>query len=308
VPLLLLLLFDRLALACRRSRQRREPFALLPLPLALLPLPFNVREELVVAHAGPLYYFHSEQSCRQHNSLPQLTLEPVEHLLDDHPIAMRSDRLFSDRAADVSEELFLLDGNFKASDQAHFKACGEQHLKARRALDTLVSERRGPQTWAERHGGSMVVCVAILLFVLAQLGLIFGRPVHRELLTLSPRTFATAAAMGVPQEVITKAKPLESVSFRNGEVAAARLKELAGADAFGKYGGQIMAAAERSEAEVVLESVDLGSYLTLTFGSVLLVIAGAYLPQLTSLKLAGVQLEKGSAERVETHTAITISR
>jgi tetratricopeptide (TPR) repeat protein len=200
-------------------------------------------------------------------------------------------------------------GNFESSDRAHFKACGEHHLKALRALDRLVSDRRGPiQSWAELYGGSIVVCVAIGLFLLAQAGVIWGRPVHRELLTLSPRTFATVAVMGVPQEVITKARPLESVSFRNGEVAAARLKELAGADAFGKYGGQIMAAAERSEAEVTWESVDLASYLTLTFGSLLMLIAGAYLPQLTSLKLAGVQLEKASAERVETRTTITISR
>jgi tetratricopeptide (TPR) repeat protein len=200
-------------------------------------------------------------------------------------------------------------GNFDSSDRAHFKACGEHHLKALRALDRLVSDRRGAiQSWAERYGGSIVVCVAIGLLLLAQVGVIWGRPVHRELLTLSPRTFVTAEAMGVPQDVITKAKPLESVSFRNGEVAAARLKDLAGADAFAKHGGQIMAAAERSEAEVAWESVDLASYLTLTFGSLLLLIAGAYLPQLTSLKLAGVQLEKASAERVETRTAITISR
>jgi len=200
-------------------------------------------------------------------------------------------------------------GKFKASDQAHLKACDEHHLKARRALDTLVSERWGPfQSWAERYGGSIVVCVAIGLFLLAQAGVIWGRPVHRELLIFRPRTFTTAATIGVPAEMITKVRPLESVPFRNGEVAAARLKELAGADAFGKHGGLIMAAAERSADEIAWESVDLGSYLALTFGSVLLLIAGAYLPQLTSLKLAGVQLEKASAERVETRTTLTISR
>ena len=200
-------------------------------------------------------------------------------------------------------------GNFRASDDAHFKACGERHIKAQRGIDTLVSERRGQiQSWVERYGGSVVVCAAIALLLLAQAGVIWGRPVHRELMTLSPRTFTTAAGMGVPEEVIKKARLLESVPFRNGEVVAARLKDLAGADAFGKHGGQIMAAAERSEAEVAWESVDLASYLTLTFGSLLLLIAGAYLPQLTSLKLAGVQLEKASAERVETRTSITISR
>jgi tetratricopeptide (TPR) repeat protein len=199
--------------------------------------------------------------------------------------------------------------NFKACSESHFKASGEKHLKAQRALDTVLGEEGGViRSWAERWGGTIVICLSMLLFLLAQVGMFWGRPVHREMLTFGPQGQAIAKSMGVPDDVLAKVKPLEREVFRNEESAVARLKVLVGPDGFAKFGGQLLVAAEHGPEEIHWESVDLGSYLLLTFGSVLLMIAGAYLPYLTSLKLAGVQLEKVSAERVETKATIAIER
>jgi hypothetical protein len=45
-------------------------------------------------------------------------------------------------------------------------------------------------------------------------------------------------------------------------------------------------------------NVELGYYVLLTFGALAFVAAGLYLPQVLKLKVAGVELEKSSVEKV----------
>ena len=57
-----------------------------------------------------------------------------------------------------------------------------------------------------------------------------------------------------------------------------------------------------------VKSIDVGYYALLTFGSLIFMVAGLYLPQILKLKFAGIELEKSSVEQITTSAALGISK
>ena len=55
-------------------------------------------------------------------------------------------------------------------------------------------------------------------------------------------------------------------------------------------------------------ALDAKVYVILTFGALLFMIAGLYLPNVLKLKVPGIELEKASVERVSAPSALGISR
>lgn len=53
---------------------------------------------------------------------------------------------------------------------------------------------------------------------------------------------------------------------------------------------------------------DLASYISISFGSIVLMIAGLSLPRLLKLKVAGIELEKSSVEQITTSGTLEISK
>jgi tetratricopeptide (TPR) repeat protein len=193
----------------------------------------------------------------------------------------------------------------------NFRACltrDKSHVKAKWAIEGIEEGRRAAKNVFERHAGSAVIVMALAVFVLAQLGIFFGRPVQGRSVMLTQVSLESAKAAGMNDDQLSKLKPFESFSFETGDKLAAQIKEAIGNDNFAKFSKPLLEHAERKSGELTFEKVELTSYALLTFGSLLLMIAGAFLPQLTSLKLAGLQLEKVSAERIETKTTFAIDR
>ena len=182
------------------------------------------------------------------------------------------------------------------------------HVKAKRAIDGIKEDRRAARTQLERYAGPAIIVMALIVFVLAQFGLLVGRPVHTQDIVLTPASLARAKAAGLSDDLLGKLKQVENIAFETGEKLAAKAKELMGSENFSKLGTSVIEHAERRRGEWRFETIDVGSYALLTFGSLLLMMAGAFLPQLTSLKLAGLQLEKASAERIETKTTLAIEK
>ena len=54
--------------------------------------------------------------------------------------------------------------------------------------------------------------------------------------------------------------------------------------------------------------VDAGSYLTMTFGSLVFLVIGLYLPQIMKLKVAGIEIEKSSVDQITTSGSLGISK
>src|SRR5262249_9334558 len=53
---------------------------------------------------------------------------------------------------------------------------------------------------------------------------------------------------------------------------------------------------------------EIGNYVLMTFGALIFMVAGLYLPQILKLSVGGIQLEKGSAEQVTKPTSLGISK
>jgi hypothetical protein len=193
----------------------------------------------------------------------------------------------------------------------NFNAClarDKLHVKARRATESIREDQRGAKSRLESYAGPAIIVMALVVFVLAQFGLLVGRPIHAQDIMLTPASLARVKAAGFSDDLLGKLRQIESIAFETSDKLGAKAKELMGGENFSKLGTSVIENAERKKGELRFETIDLGSYALLTFGSLLLMMAGAFLPQLTSLKLAGLQLEKASAERIETKTALAIER
>jgi len=200
------------------------------------------------------------------------------------------------------------DNNLIAKAAKNFTAClsrDKLHVRARRAIESIKEDRRAAKTQLERHAGPAIMVLASIVFILAQFGVFFGRPVHPQELMLTP---ASLKAAGLSDDLLDKLKPVENTKFESSEKLAAKAKEVMGTENFSKLGASVVEHAERGTGALRLETIDLGSYALLALGSLLFIMAGAVLPQLTSLKLAGLQLEKASAERIETKSTLPIEK
>jgi hypothetical protein len=110
----------------------------------------------------------------------------------------------------------------------------------------------------------------------------------------------------MPKDKLKNIEVIKDLALPRPEIEA-RLKALLGDEMYGKNGAQLIRYAQL-QREKRYELIEVGSYASLSFGALLLLIAAAYLPQLTSLKVPGLQLEKGSAERAESKATLSISR
>jgi hypothetical protein len=52
----------------------------------------------------------------------------------------------------------------------------------------------------------------------------------------------------------------------------------------------------------------MGTYALLTFGSLIFMVAGLYLPQILKLKVAGIELEKSSVNQITISGTLGISK
>lgn len=55
-------------------------------------------------------------------------------------------------------------------------------------------------------------------------------------------------------------------------------------------------------------AVGVGSYALLSFGSLMFMVAGLYLPQILKLKVAGIELEKSTIDQIATTGSLGIRK
>jgi hypothetical protein len=195
-------------------------------------------------------------------------------------------------------------------DFAKCEPLDPDYHKARRAIARIRDEalRSSPRSLIERGAPSLISLLAILMFALAQFGFFYGLPVRSERVQLTDQSFGAFTAAGVGTDVIDQLKQMEGIPFRTREELLARAKEVLGDDGLAKAKNAILRHAARLEASLEFERIEVSYYALIAFGALLFMIAGAYLPQLTRLKFAGLQLDKSTAERVETVRSIGIDK
>ncbi len=150
--------------------------------------------------------------------------------------------------------------------------------------------------------------LSFLIFAATQFGVIVGRPVLNEHVAMKEQSFAALKSLDMSQDVLMKVGNIRDIPFRNVESLLSHVEETVGRKDFPSVKDLIERHVARLDTVMNFEKIDLGSYAALTFGSLLFMIAGAYLPQLTSFKVAGLQLDKSSSQLIETVRSLGISR
>jgi hypothetical protein len=125
---------------------------------------------------------------------------------------------------------------------------------------------------------------------------------------LTEKSISTLTASGAEAAKVETLKAMENLPFRNREEMLAQAKTLLGETDFAKMKDDLVRNAAHIDGGSQLERIEMGYYALLTFGALIFIIASAFLPQLTRLKLAGLELEKSTTERVETVRSIGIDK
>lgn len=194
---------------------------------------------------------------------------------------------------------------------ADFEAClrlDPDHHKARRALDRLKSDSTSltPRKVVDRIG-AVIFLFAVLVFAVAQLALVRRLPARGEFEGLTKESLEAMRVEGVEPAVVDRLERVRDLQFRNSTELLTHVRTAL--DTLGRR----LADSTITQHAVVSPGVDLvrittAEYIILTFGSLVFMVAGAYLPHLTGLKVPGLQLEKTGGQTSDEVRSIAISR
>ena len=152
-----------------------------------------------------------------------------------------------------------------------------------------------------------VAFVGVVLIILAQVFLFTGVPTHLARVSLTPSSFVELRNDKQAVAAVPSLKSIQNLQFENMQALVERARNEMGRDWRPAYEQHLRHAASNT---YVGAKADLGmpSYLSLIFTSLALLMAAAFLPRLTSLKLPGVEFQKEKSEVTETTRSISISR
>ena len=199
-------------------------------------------------------------------------------LYETQPLGRRDERLLK-LAADAFANIPRNDANY---------------YKAQRALSRVKARVRGSAAKAVRLGEAAIAVGAFLLFVAANIAFWWGKPTVTRTTHLTGLSMQALRASKLPAELTTKINPLvgsEPVSIKKYTDA---LRAILGDSAMSRYGETIMNSSIPGPAIVSREPIDAGPYALLAFGSLVFMVIGLYLQQLSKLSFGGISLEKTS--------------
>ena len=196
---------------------------------------------------------------------------------------------------------------------ADFRMCVKndpEHSEAKRAIARIEENQAhaASQNRLERWGSCIVVVVSLLLCVAAQVMFFIGHPVYHPKIKLTEESLRMLEAVLAPGDRVQKLKPMADVEFSTNELLLARAKGLLGEKSLEPAIHDELLRQAVHEQVREWATLEVGYYALLTFGGLIFMIAGAYLPKLTGLKVAGFHLEKSTAERTEPTLSFGISR
>ncbi len=191
-----------------------------------------------------------------------------------------------------------------------FKACQKlnpSYQKAKRAIDKINKQYQPlTETWL---GQRIILILSFGIFALAQSSFYFNLPP----LTKLPSWSITESSLKlvkdkVPEAEKKKLDPLKNESFSSKDEP---LDKLDGLDI--KIDSKKMAEVKKLVAENITKNpgskgIEGTSYFALTFGSLMFIVIGLYLPQVLKLSVAGISLEKSTLDQSQAGGSLGIAK
>ena len=183
------------------------------------------------------------------------------------------------------------------------------HQKARRAKEKVDKRLAyfSRDRLTDTIGPKTIYWMSITVFLVVQLAFFIMPLLNRPSLVLSDKSLQAAAAQASPEE-LKSLTALKNLRFSNSADLANAVKPLLLAANVEKVTAAVLQNAERVKPVENFPELEGGYYALLTFGSLLFMVVGLYLPQILKLRVAGIELEKSSVDQAATGGTLGISK
>ena len=209
---------------------------------------------------------------------------------------------------------FFSDNNLLNQAREDFKSCydlNHDNYKAQRAVEK-IEKRFGynsVQWLTEKAGPKVIFFISLFFLMVAQFAFFVGKPVltNKEY-TISQENIDLLQTKNLPVEVINGLNSLQGYSFKDRNQFLELLKTGLGEENFNKFKPIILDNISEGITVNSFQPIETGYYILLTFGSILFMITGLYLPQLLKLKVGGIELEKSSVDQIKSSSPLSIGK
>ena len=192
-----------------------------------------------------------------------------------------------------------------------FERCTERnpsHQKARRAKEKIDKRLEYfSRDWLSQTAGPIgILVMSVVVFVFVQAAFFFLPLFNQPSVIVSDRTMQ-AVKKQVQDAPVDSLNQIKNQPFENHKALSNSLQSLLPADG-GKLAEAVMQHAEQVKRFENVPDVPAGYYALLTFGSLLFMVVGLYLPQILKLRVAGIELEKSSIDQAGAGGTLGISK
>ncbi|MFX0200233.1 MAG: tetratricopeptide repeat protein [Candidatus Hodarchaeota archaeon] len=189
--------------------------------------------------------------------------------------------------------------------------------KAMRAIEKITDrlEPSREQSHLERWGPLVISILAVIVFLTSHLALFVGLPQMKQVGFSIDNTSLNEAIIKLDTEtkeqhddLLNNLKRFEGLEFSSRENligAISKIFENVNITEFPKFMERLKVLARTEQR---FEPIEIGSYAILTFGSLIFLVAGLYLKQISKLKFGGIELEKSSMERISITGPIGVTK
>jgi tetratricopeptide (TPR) repeat protein len=188
-----------------------------------------------------------------------------------------------------------------------FKKCRElnpTYQKAIRSIDKL--EKRlfilAPHRLTEFVGPITIFSLSLIVFFLAQYAFLIKPAIDKPTFSISDASFKSMIdqSPGEIKSELQKVEPLKGQTFTDTDIG-----NLVDPKNIEKVKSVVLKAATKKTSS---SGIELGSYAGLTFGSLLFMVVGLYLPQVLKLSVAGISIEKTTVDQAQAGGKLGISK
>jgi hypothetical protein len=152
-----------------------------------------------------------------------------------------------------------------------------------------------------------IFTMSLILFVAVQITFFIVPIFDRSSLVVTEKSLQGMAKQ-LPQDVLEKLKPLKNQNFTTEEALFKALEPLVKSDQMETVKSRILENVTTIRAFENFPKIAIGYYYALTFGFLLFMVVGLYLPQVLKLKFAGIELEKSSVDQSQAGRTVGIGK
>jgi len=187
----------------------------------------------------------------------------------------------------------------------------ENFQKAKRAI-SKIRERLNPlsvQNIEQRIGPLLISFLAFVLFIASLFVFIKGKPEEiAPTFTLSDQALQVLQAAQISPEVQVSLGYLIGQEFTTREGLLSAIEMTVGVEDYASYEQIFLSLPLTSTPEIKWKPIEISFFVLMAFGSLIFMVAGFYLQQISRFKFAGIEIEKSSVSQISAPPSLGIRR